>query len=135
MSFHRLILQANHGACSHPGTQLGPQKKDFGICSSVAQANIVLTICLLLGQLYTSRQLTRRLRAQCLISKSNVRLYSVRPASYPDVSLSMKICSQRKKGRRKRALSLFFMVPNAFRQHSLACLWCFALASVRKRSA
>ena len=55
MSLHRLILQANHGACSHPGTQLGPQKKDFGICSSVAQANIVLTICLLLGQLYTSR--------------------------------------------------------------------------------
>ena len=53
MSLQWLILQANHGGCSHPGTQLGTQKKDFDICSSVAQANIVL--CLLLGQLHTSR--------------------------------------------------------------------------------
>lgn len=40
-------LIANHGGCSHPGTQLGAQKKDFDICSSVAQANIVLSVCLL----------------------------------------------------------------------------------------
>ena len=42
--------QANHGACSNPGTQLGSQNMDFGgvsqtdqrLVSSVAQAEVVI---------------------------------------------------------------------------------------------
>ena len=49
----------------------------------------------------------REFRVHCLQAHLDSRLYWLAAASYPDVSLSMKMCAQRKAGRRQRARRRF----------------------------
>ena len=46
------------------------------------------------------------IQAAAYLGRESVRVNALKPASYPDVSLLMKMCAQRKAGRRQRARRL-----------------------------
>ena len=50
------------------------------------------------------------IQAAAYLGRESVRVNALKPASYPDVSLLMKMCAQRKAGRRQRARRLADLV-------------------------